>query len=76
MDKILKVLIGLTLVQLVEVEGFLPGTTGVFMPKWIVIAVFIPFAFCTCLPFILTCCAYCIDKFNGCRSRKEEPIVE
>ena len=75
MDKILKVLIGLTLVQLVEVEGFLPETGGP-MPLLIVIVIFIPFAFCTCLPFILTCCAYCIDKFNGCRSRKEEPIVE
>ena len=74
MDKILKVLIGLTLVQLVEVEGFLPRPEGP-MPLWIVIALFIPFT-CACLGFILTFCADCIDKFNEFRSRKEEPIVE
>ena len=75
MDKILKVLIGLTLVQLVEVEGFLPETGGP-MPLWIVIVIFIPFALCACVGFILTCCADCIDIFNEFRSRKEEPIVE
>ena len=65
----------LLLLQLMEVKAFVLGSGGGPMPLWIAMAVFIPFTLCACLPFIMTCCAYCIDKINGYRSSKEETLV-
>ena len=74
MDKI-KFFMALLLLQLIEVNAFVLGSGGGPMPLWMAMAVFIPFTLCACLPFIMTCCAYCIDKFNGYRSSKEETLV-
>ena len=79
MDKFLNYvmgIMGLLLLQMVEVKGGTDTETGGLRPQWIVLAVSLPIILCLfnlCTQLCQICCEHYIDELQyGFRSLKEE----